>query len=120
MAQDDFDDDIFPVSLYVDLGNSTNPSSADATNLFANYLEAFGNGSADHPDDQVPTTPPLANMTLAPPSPPPVKGIALMAITRPEKSFLSKPLISVPMAYYSLFRLLAYLYFYSGLIQALQ
>ena len=43
------------MSLYVDLGNSTDPSSVDATNLFITDIEGFGNGPPD-PDDQVITT----------------------------------------------------------------
>ncbi|PMD53955.1 uncharacterized protein K444DRAFT_699591 [Hyaloscypha bicolor E] len=71
-AQDDFDDNNFPVSLYVDFDNSTDPSSSDATNVLAANLEAFGNGPPD-PDDEVPTAtttaaPPPAK-TTAPPSP---------------------------------------------------
>jgi hypothetical protein len=73
-AQDDFDDDDFPVSLYVDLDNSTNPSTTDITSLFTTDLVAFGNGPPD-PDDQVPTTtaaaPPPATSTAAPPPAPP-------------------------------------------------
>ncbi|KAN0087078.1 hypothetical protein V8E54_000766 [Elaphomyces granulatus] len=69
-AQDDFDDDDFPVSLYVDLVNSTNPSTTDITSLFnTTDLVAFGDGPPD-PDDQVTTTaaaPPPATSTAAPP-----------------------------------------------------
>lgn len=51
-AQDDFDEANFTVSLYIDLDNSTNPSTADFTSLFIDNLQAFGNGPPD-PDDQV-------------------------------------------------------------------
>jgi hypothetical protein len=56
------------VSLYVDLGNSTDPSSADATNLFVTDIEGFGNGPPD-PDDQVTTTTAAPTATTAAPVP---------------------------------------------------
>ena len=56
------------MSLYVDLGNSTDPSSADATNLFITDIEGFGNGPPD-PDDQVTTTTAAPSATTAAPVP---------------------------------------------------
>ena len=43
----DFDDNNFPVSLYIDLGNGTNPSTADFNTLYSADLTAFGNGLPD-------------------------------------------------------------------------
>ncbi|KAL9123607.1 MAG: hypothetical protein Q9217_006976, partial [Psora testacea] len=58
-AQDDSGDNNFPVSLYIDLDNSTNPSTADLASLFDTGLTAFGDGPLDLDD-----SPPLSSMTL--------------------------------------------------------
>ena len=62
----DFDDNDFPVSLYVDLDNSTNPSTADFNSLFSADLTAFGDGPPD-PAYATTSAPPPASSTAAPP-----------------------------------------------------
>ena len=79
---DDLDDGNFPISLYVDLDDNADPSTADWNGLYNAQLAGFGNdapGSDPAPDPQTtssaqlphPTTAPIAPPPPPPPSPPP-------------------------------------------------
>ena len=71
-AQDDFDDANFPVSLHIDLDNSTNPTTVDFTGLLKEELTAFGVGAKD-PDYDVsaPSSVTAQSPTPSPTPPPP-------------------------------------------------
>ena len=66
-AADDFNDANFPVSLHIDLDNSTNPTTIDFTGPFNAELTAFNNGPPD-PDDDVSAP---SSVPSPPPSPAP-------------------------------------------------